>query len=349
VTESCAYNVTLQPSGRCFAARDDESVLEAALRQDIVLPYGCRSGTCGMCRGQLVAGTVAYPWGEPLGLTAAERRGGYALLCQARASSDLVLEAQELTPLAELAVKTLPCRVQRMQRLAHDVMALHLKLPRVEAFRFLPGQYIDILPGEGRRRSFSLANPPHDSELLELHVRHVEGGRFTGRVFERMKEKDLLRLQGPLGTFFLREDSGYPLVLVAGGTGFAPMKSIIRHVLESGSRRPVHLYWGARTRADLYQSEQVEAWQRAYPNFRFTPVLSEEPEASDWPGRRGLVTEAVLAGEPHIYANEVYLAGPPAMVEAGRRVFADAGLPPERLYYDAFDFAADARSDRDEV
>lgn len=333
------HRVTLYPAGRGFEARADERLLEAALRQAVALPYGCRSGGCGVCRARVLAGEVTYPEGPPLGLTDAERAAGYALLCLAHAASDLVLEAHELAGVAELVVKTLPARVARMAKLSPDVMGLWLKLPAVERLQFLAGQYLDILLPDGRRRSFSIANAPHEDALIELHVRHVPGGSFTTRVFEEIHEKSLLRIQGPLGTFFLREDSPRPAILIGGGTGFAPLKSMLSHAFHLGITRPLRLYWGARTARDLYLRDVPERWARERPNFTFVPVLSE-PEA-DWRGRHGFVHRAVLEDHPDLSGFDVYMAGPPAMIEAARYDFAQAGLPSEQLFYDAFEYGPD--------
>jgi CDP-4-dehydro-6-deoxyglucose reductase len=242
-----------------------------------------------------------------------------------------------------IRIRRLPCRVDSIERLTHDVTRLKLKLPGFEPFEFLPGQYVDILLSKGRRRSFSMANPPHDAGLLELHVRRVPGGDFTRRVFERLKQRELLRLEGPLGQFYLRGESPRPLILVAGGTGYAPLKSILRHLYEIGDDppRPAHLYWGVRAARDLYDPEPVKRWLADQPDFRFTPVLSE-PVAGDPPDwRRGLVHEAVLAGHEDLAPYDVYVCGPPPLIEAARRDFAGRGLPAEQLFFDSFEYAAD--------
>ncbi len=337
--------VTLRPSGRSFPVGAGQTVLEAALAQGVVLPYGCRTGTCGTCRARLVSGEISYPGPQPLGVTESEAAAGQILLCQARPETDLVLDARELTAAADIRIRTVPCRVERMERLSHDVMGLYLRLPAVERLQFLAGQYVDIILKDGHRRSFSIANPPHDDALLELHVRHVPGGSFSELVFERMKEKALLRLQGPLGSFYLREDSTRPILMMGGGTGFAPLKGMLRHALEHAAiSRPVHLYWGARRPQDLYQHALVESWTQRYPNFRYTAVVSH-PEAGDrWEGCSGWVHEALLAEHPDIAEHDVYLSGPPPMIEAAHTAFTAAGLPDAYLYYDAFEFAPEVRA-----
>ncbi len=334
------YHVALRPSGHEFQVAENESVLDAALREKgAVLPYGCRNGTCGSCMGKILVGEIVYPAERPPGLSEREQAEGKALLCQARPQSDLVIEAREIKTGGDIAVKILPCRVERRELLAPDVMRLYLRLPSVERLQFLAGQYVDILLADGRRRSFSLANPPHADDLLELHVRRVPGGFFTDYVFDKMKEKALLRFQGPLGTFFLREDSPRPIILIGGGTGFAPLKGILEHAFHIGLGRPLHLYWGARAKVDIYLDGLPRRWEAEHPNFRYTPVLSEPRPEDGWGGRTGWVHEAVAADYPDLSGHEVYMSGPPPMIRAAKPAFAARGLPEERLYYDSFEFA----------
>lgn len=334
------YSITIRPSGHQFQAEDHESVLDAALREKgSVLPYGCRNGTCGSCMGRLVAGEVSYPDGRPPALSEREQAEGKILLCQARPRSALAIEAREIKTSGDIAVKILPCRVERRDLLAPDVMRLYLRLPSAERLQFLAGQYVDILLADGRRRGFSLANPPHADEVLELHIRRVPGGFFSDYVFDRMKDKALLRFQGPLGTFFLREDSSRPLLLIGGGTGFAPLKGMLEHAFHVGWNRPFHLYWGARAKVDLYLDELPRRWRSEHANFRYTPVLSEPRPDDQWSGRTGWVHEAVAADYPDLSGHDVYLSGPPPMIDAAKPAFAAQGLPPEQLFYDSFDFS----------
>lgn len=334
------YHVTIQPSGHEFQVGENEAVLDAALREKgYALPYGCRNGTCGSCMGKILSGTVRYSDGRPPGLSEREQAKGQALLCQARPCSDLVIEAREVKT-GDIAVKTLPCRVEKRELLAPDVMRLYLKVPNTERLQFLAGQYVDILLADGRRRGFSLANPPHADDLLELHVRQVPGGFFTGYVFERMKDKALLRFQGPLGTFFLREDSPRPIILIGGGTGFAPLKGMLEHAFHIRLDRLLHLYWGARAKVDLYLDELPRRWAEEQPNFRYTPVLSEPRPEDAWEGRTGWVHEAVAADQPDLSGYDVYMSGPPPMIAAAKRTFAAQGLPAEQLFYDSFEFSA---------
>lgn len=334
------YHVTLQPSGHHFQVAENEAVLDATLREKgSVLPYGCRNGACGSCMGIILSGEVVYPHGRPPGISEREQAEGKALLCQAQPRSDLVIQAREVQAGQALPIKILPCRVERRELLAADVMRLYLKLPNIERLQFLAGQYVDILLADGRRRSFSLSNPPHADEWLELHIRQVPGGFFTDYVFNRMKDKALLRLQGPLGTFFLREDSPRPVILIGGGTGFAPLKGMVEHAFHLRLNRPLHLYWGARAKADLYLDELPRRWAEEHPQFRYTPVLSEPRPEDGWEGRTGWVHEAVAADYPDLSDYEVYMSGPPPMIDAAKAAFANRGLPAEQLFYDSFEFA----------
>lgn len=337
-----SFTVTIRPSGHEFDVEDDESVLEAALRQGFALPYGCRNGGCGSCMGDLLSGEVDYGPKLPRAISEADLAAGKALFCQAFAMSDLEIGVPEIGAAKDIVVKTLPTRVVQMTRLNHDVMELRLKLPATERLQFLAGQYIDILLKDGRRRSFSIANPPHRDEALELHVRHVPGGFFTGLVFNSMQPKALLRIEGPLGTFFLREDSERPVLMVAGGTGFAPLQGMLEHAFAQGVKRPIHLFWGARCREDLYRHEQLLAWCEEHPNLRYTPVLSAAEDDADWNGERGWVHDALLRTYPELAAYDLYMSGPPPMIEAAKPAFAAHGLPSDRLFFDSFEFAEEA-------
>jgi CDP-4-dehydro-6-deoxyglucose reductase len=337
------HSVRIEPHGRTLRVSAAQSVLEAALAAGLNLPHSCKSGHCSSCRARLVRGEIRYPAGQPPGITAQEAQSGQILLCQARALSDLTVEARLIASVADVEIKTLPCRIARLTPLAPDVMQVWLRLPAVERLRFHAGQYLDVLLEGGRRRSFSIASPPHDSELIELHVRRVSGGGFTERLFgSDLAVGSLLRIEGPVGQFSYREGTG-PLLMVAGGTGFAPLKSMLRHVLETGIRRRIHLYWGARHARDVYEEARVLEWVRQHPAFSFTAVLSEATAAEAAHHRAGLVHDAVLADYPDLAGFEVYAAGPPAMIEALRTSFPRQGLPAERLYFDSFDYAPDSR------
>lgn len=340
-----AFHISVQPSGKTFDAEAGETLLDAALRQGLLMPYGCRDGACGACRGRVLSGQIDHGKALTHALSEADRADGWALFCSATAHSDLSIESRDLRSNRDIPVRTLPARVQTLRRLAPDVMLVELRLPASERLAFLAGQYIEILLKEGRRRAFSLANAPHDDATLQLHVRHVPGGLFTGHVFDGMQARDMVRLSGPHGTFFLREDSPKPMLLVAGGTGFAPLKAIVEHALAERSPRPMNLYWGGRTRADLYLHELAAGWARAHPHVRYVPVLSAATAEDDWPGRSGLVHHAVMQDFPDLSGHQVYVCGSPAMVAAARADFIGrCGLPDNEFFADSFEYSGDGRA-----
>jgi CDP-4-dehydro-6-deoxyglucose reductase len=334
-------HVRLLPDGRLFEAGTDESVLEAALRAGLNLPHSCKGGHCTSCRATIVSGEVTYPGAWPAGLTTAEARAGQALLCQARARTDLVVEAREVRPAAEIEIRSLPCRVVRLARLADDVMALTLRLPRVEEFPYRAGQYLDVMLAGGRRRSFSIASAPADGRDVELHVRRASGGEFTGQVFGGMAPGTLLRIEGPLGQFWFRQESARPALMIGGGTGYAPLRSMLRELMAEGDARPLALYWGARSMQGLYEHDWLRETQAKRPGFIYRPVLSdpglEPPEGV----AIGLVHDAVVADIPDLSRFDVYASGPPQMIEAIRSTFPRHGLPLDRLFFDSFDYAPD--------
>ena len=328
-----SFKTTIQPSNHAFPIEKDETILEAALDHGLTLPYSCRNGACGVCKGKVVSGSVDHGKAQAFALSEEEKASGMALFCCAKPLSDLVIESHEVTTAQEIVVKTLPCRVEKMVKLADEVMALYLKLPANERLQFLSGQYIDILQKEGKPRSFSLANAPHADELLELHVRNIPGGTFTQHVFNGMKERDILRIKGPLGTFFLHEDSPKPIIFVASGTGFAPVKAIIEHALHIGFKREMHFYWGVRKQSDLYMLDKVKAWESQ--GIHFTPVVSDEP----WSGRTGFVHQAVMDDFSDLSAYAVYACGAPVVVQAAHREFtSQRQLGEDSFYSDIFTF-----------
>ena len=338
-----AFRITVQPSQHTFLAGEDETLLDAALRQGLMLPYGCRDGVCGACRGKVLAGRVDHGQAQINTLSDAERKAGQALFCCATAQSDLVIESREFRSSLDIPVRTLPVRVQKLTPAAADVMLVELRLPASERFQFLPGQYIEIVLKDGRRRAFSLANAPHDDGCLQLHIRHAPGGFFTDQVFSTLKERDMLRINGPHGSFFLREDSHKPMLLVAGGTGFAPIKSIVEHAIAENSSRPMDVYWGGRRRSDLYLWPVAERWAAEHANIRCIPVVSEDTtEHEPWSGRRGLVHQAAMRDFPDLSGHQVYVCGSPAMVAVSRRDFiGQCRLPEDEFFADAFEFAND--------
>jgi CDP-4-dehydro-6-deoxyglucose reductase len=336
-----SFVVKIATTGHQFRIRKGQSILDAALAQGIGLPYGCRNGACGSCIASLISGNVSYPEGEPDALEG-QPRTDPVVICKAHAESDLVIAVREVQANPDISIKTLPCRAEHLQRLSHDVMQVMLKLPESERLQFLAGQYVEFILKDGRRRAFSIANAPHRDEFLELHIRHVPGGSFTGQVFDQMKDRTLLRIEGPLGSFYLREESTRPIIMMAGGTGFAPLKGMLEHAFYIGLNRPMHLFWGVRIRGDLYMDELPRSWAEQNTHFRYTPVLSEPEEGGQvWSGATGLVSDAVLDTYPQLQSFDIYMSGPPAMIEAATPKFVAHGAALDHLYSDAFEFAQD--------
>jgi CDP-4-dehydro-6-deoxyglucose reductase len=337
-----AHTVTLQPSGHSFAVPDDTPLLQAALDAGLTLPYGCRNGACGACKGKVVAGQVDHGAAQDHALTVEDRAKGMTLTCCARALTDVTLEVHEVSSQNDIPVKTMPCRVHELRMAADDVMVMKLKLPTNERLQFLAGQYIEFLLPDGKRRAFSLANAPHEDDLLELHLRLIPGGSFTAQVFSTMKVKDILRFEGPLGTFRLREESDKPMVMVAGGTGFAPIKALIEHAIHNHIKRPIALYWGAKNRAELYLPDLPQQWAATHPYISYVPVLSEPLPGDNWTGRTGFVHQAVLEDFADLSGHQAYVCGAPVMVEAALRDFVACGLPADEFFADIFSYAAKA-------
>jgi CDP-4-dehydro-6-deoxyglucose reductase len=334
------YQVTIASSGHTFSVEPSETVLDAALRQGIILPYGCRNGNCGSCKGDIITGSIDYREGLPPALNADEAGRNKALFCQARPGSDLTIKIREVDAARDIDIRTLPCRVNKLEHLAHDVIRIYLKIPQSERLQFLAGQYIDVLLKDHAPRAFSIANAPHDDDFIELHIRNVSGGFFSAHVFNQMQEKAMLRIKGPLGTFFLRENSHRPAILIGGGTGFAPLKGILEHAFYTSVSKPLHLFWGVRACRDLYLKELPEQWVQEHDNFSYTPVLSEPLTGDNWDGDTGFVTSSVIRHYPDLSGFDVYMSGPPVMVEAGHSLFKQHGLDENRFFSDAFEYAA---------
>lgn len=341
------HTITIESTAHQFTASEDQSVLDAALAAGIVLPYSCRAGACSSCKGKIVSGEFESGPAPAQVLQAEEIEQGYTLLCQAHAKSDLVIQSREVRLASDIQVRKLPARVTSIRFAAPDVAVLTLQLPSSETFRFYAGQYVELILKDGHRRSYSMANSPNQAAALELHVRHMPGGLFTDHVFgagaTQMKEREIVRLEGPFGSFFLRDDSQKPIVFLASGTGFAPIKAIIEQMIEQGNQRQAVLYWGGRREQDLYMNDLANSWQQQLPNFSYIPVVSDALSEDNWSGRQGLVHEAVMADLPNLSGHEVYACGAPVMVEAARRDFtAKCGLPEDAFFADAFTSAADS-------
>jgi len=340
-----SHHVHIEPSNHELDVEPDESVLDAALRQGLALPYGCRNGACRSCKGRILQGKVDYPGGVPKSLTALDVAQGFALLCMAHASTDLRIAVEEIDSDQKIVVRNLPCRIIHKRQLAHDVIGLELMLPASERLQYLPGQYVDVLLRDGRRRAFSLANAPREDDRLELQIRRVPGGSFSEHVFQHLKERALLRLRGPLGSFYLRKKDPRSVVLMAGGTGFAPIKAIVEDALANDFPGKIHLYWGVRARRDLYMHDLASAWAAKHDGLEYTPVLSEPQPDDAWSGRTGFVHQALLEDFSDLSPFTLYVSGPPIMVTAGRESFLARGLDPERFHSDSFDYAFETGHD----
>jgi CDP-4-dehydro-6-deoxyglucose reductase len=337
-----AFEVTIAGSGKTFLVREGENILVAALRQGVMLPYSCKNGTCGSCKGLLESGEVHYPFHPPLALEKSDFADGFALMCQAEPTSDLVIRVREIEAVRDIQVRMLPARVLEKTLLTENVVRLQLKLPAGQRLQFLAGQYIEVLLPGGKRRAFSIASCPSLENEIELHIRHVEGGDFTGYVFDQLKVRDILRLEGPQGNFFVRNDQPErPMIMMGGGTGFAPLKSMIENLLEQGDQRTIHLYWGARNQSELYLDALPEEWSRAHQHIHYRKAVSEPGDGEAENSYRGFIHEAVIADQADLSGFDVYMSGPPAMIEAAKREFIEHGVPEDRLFYDSFEFGLD--------
>jgi len=339
-----SFTVTVQPSGRVFSVDRDEPILSAAIRQGIGLPYGCKDGACGSCKSKLLEGRVIHGVHQSKALSAEEEAAGWILTCQAAAQTDVIVEARTVPGAGEFAIRKMPSRVTTIARPAPDVAILQMQLPANDKLQYHAGQYVEFILRDGSRRSYSMANAPHtqdDKPGIELHLRHLPGGKFTDHVFTAMKEKDILRMEGPFGSFFLRE-SDKPMILLASGTGFAPIKAILEHLQHTKSQRHAELYWGCRSKADLYLHDWALQMAASMPNLKYVPVLSEPKPEDAWTGRTGFVHQAVMHDHPNLLNHQVYACGVPIMVESAQRDFVmKSGLPDDEFYADAFTSEAD--------
>ena len=336
------FSVVVTPSGRIFNVVAGEAVLAAGIRQGIGLPYGCKDGACGSCKCKMTSGSVHHGNHQLSALSVEEEANGFVLTCCAQAQSDLVLESRQVTELGALPIKKMPTRVISLVKKSDDVMVLQLQLPANDSFAYRAGQYVEFILRDGARRSYSMASAPSLGAAMELHIRHMPGGKFTDHVFGTMKEKEILRVEGPYGSFFLREDSAKPIILLASGTGFAPIKALLEHMQHLGSTRPVTLYWGGRRPADLYMQEWVVEQQKTMPHLRYIPVVSDAAPQDQWQGRSGFVHRAVMEDFPDLSGHQVYACGAPIVIDSARRDFAAvAQLPADEFYADSFTSEAD--------
>ncbi|QTD44283.1 CDP-6-deoxy-delta-3,4-glucoseen reductase [Ottowia testudinis] len=341
------YTITVQPSGRSFDAETGETMLAAGIRQGIGLPYGCKDGACGSCKCKKLSGSVTHGPHQDKALSAQEEADGYVLTCCGTPTSDVMLESRQVTHAGAFPIKKMPARVALLEKLSPDVMRIKLQLPANDIIQYHAGQYVEFILRDGARRSYSMANAPHTliesgTPMVDLHVRHMPGGKFTDHVFSAMREKEILRIEGPYGSFHLRDDSPKPMVLLASGTGFAPIKAIIEHMRFMGITREAVLYWGGRRPHDLYLNDWVLARCAEMPHLKYVPVISDALPEDGWHGRTGFVHQAVLQDLPDLSGHQVYACGAPIVVDSARKDYVEkAGLPSEEFYADAFTSEAD--------
>jgi CDP-4-dehydro-6-deoxyglucose reductase len=337
-----SYDIRLEPSGHRFTIQPGERIMQAAHAAGFMIPTGCRMGTCRSCRGRVMSGVVDLGGAHPAYLPEAHRRQGYALLCQATAKSDLVIEIEEVPAAVEPQIA--PALVKSIERISDDVLFLKLRLPLHLNLLFEAGQYVDFLLNGGIRRSYSIANPPKAEGVinLEFHIRRMPGGLFTDYMFDHMKEREKLMFEAPLGGFFLR-DSAKPVLFLATGTGYAPIRSILLKHLPRNRERRMVLYWGGRTPQDLYLMDEARELAQLHPNFTFIPVVSRPVDSDAWSGATGRVHLAAMGDLPDLSGWQTYACGLPAMVEESRsRLIAERGLPNAEFFADPFTSMADS-------
>ncbi len=341
-SQAGVFQITVQPSGRSFSSQAGEAILAAGIHAGIGLPYGCKDGACGSCKCKKISGQVVHGPHQSKALSDLEEADGFILTCCGVAQSDLVLESRQVAEEGAFPIKKMPTRVSLLEKKSDDVILLKLQLPSNDSFSYHAGQYVEFLLRDGVRRSYSMANAPSNGPGIELHIRHMPGGKFTDVVFSTMKEKDILRIEGPYGSFFLREHSDKPIILLASGTGFAPIKAVIEQMQHKGITRPTTLYWGGRRPADLYLNDWVQTKLDDMPNLRYIPVISDALVQDAWTGRTGFVHQAVLQDFPDLSGHQVYACGAPIVVDSARRDYpALAKLPEEEFFADSFTSEAD--------
>ena len=366
-----AFQVSVQPSGRAFSVNEGEAILAAGIRQGVGLPYGCKDGACGSCKCKKISGVVIHGPHQGKALSDQEEANGFVLTCCGVPYSDVVLESRQVTEAGAFPIKKMPSRVTLLEKKSHDVMLLKLQLPANDGFAYRAGQYVEFILRDGARRSYSMATaprpaapvspavpavsaqavasaasaahtPPTPGPGLEIHIRHMPGGKFTDHVFGVMKEKEIVRIEGPFGTFFLREDSAKPMILLASGTGFAPIKAVIEDMQHKGIDRPATLYWGGRRPDDLYLDDWVKAKLTEMPNLKYVPVISNAVPEDGWSGRTGFVHAAVLQDFPDLSGHQVYACGAPIVIDSAKTAYTtEGGLPEDEFYADSFITEAD--------
>jgi CDP-4-dehydro-6-deoxyglucose reductase/terephthalate 1,2-dioxygenase reductase component len=324
-----AFTIHIDGTEQRFACEPGQNILDAGLKAGIEMPYSCRKGVCGNCAGGIAAGEVECP---PSNVT----EPGQHLYCQCVPRGDVRIVPSAWHRIDPASRKIFKARVFRNTLAAADVSVLQLRLPAGQRARFRAGQYLQVTLPDGSKRSYSMANPPHESDSLQLHIRHVEGGQFT-RIVPTLQPGDVLEVELPFGNFELKEEATAPMLCVVGGTGFAPVKSLLDDLVKKRITRPVTLVWGARNAGGLYLMSAVERWQRLLPAFRFVPAVEDEADARKIGGFSGRVDDAVRTGFESLAGHEVYSCGAPAMVSAVRQVCVEErGLRPAHFFSDVF-------------
>lgn len=323
------HKVTILPSDSAFNTDAELTILQNALQSNIILEHSCGTGQCGACKAKLLTGNIEFDDKYNI-LTESEKSEGIFLTCTSKALSDVQMEAEYLPELSGIQKKTVPGKINSVDFPVSDVAVLRLRLPPTANFNYLPGQYIDLMYN-GITRSYSIASAPAEDNMLELHIRKVENGKFSHFVFNEFKPNQLLRMQGPIGTFFVRTNEK-PLIFLAGGTGFAPVKAMVESLIKQDDKREIHIYWGARTRHDIY-SNLPEQWALKYPHIKSHVVISDDEQ---WKGRNGFVHQAVLNDFDKLDGFVVYACGAPAMINIARQTFIEKGLDEHSFIADAF-------------
>lgn len=332
------YSVHIKPKGYTILVREGETILEAALRQGYEFPHSCRNAVCGTCKGRLLEGQVSYDNKIIFALTEEERESGYALFCSAEPLTDCVIYMDDVIGPAEFPIRKIKCKVLQCKELSGHIYQVLLEQPADEPLQYKAGQYIEILHRDMSPKPFSIANAPVDGNFIELHFRHTGDNPFTEQVLANINNESVLHIAGPYGTCIYREEPQFPIILLAGGTGFAPFKALIEESMAKGLTRPIHLYWGVRHPEDLYMHDLIMRWVKNVTHFHYTPVLSEKISHAGWQGKVGLVHEKVLADHKSLENFQVYASGPPEMVYAAQKAFLAKGLKNAYFYSDIFDY-----------
>lgn len=333
------YLVHIKPNGYNLNVTVGETVLAAALRQGYYFPHDCENGVCGTCKGRLLEGHVEYD--EPIlpGLTEEERETGYALFCSAKPTTDLSIQIDGVIGPEQLPLKKLTYTVEKLEQLTSTIYRAILSPPTNDSLEYRAGQYVELLHRDASPKPFSIANAPlSDDHQIELHIRYQPDNSYTAELLTEIQTSGQIRVKGPFGNCILRDEPAYPILFVAGGTGFAPLKAVIEQALSTGMQRPIYLYWGARTKEDFYMHDLAERWAKHVPNFHYIPVLSDKSEHANWQGRKGMVHEAVLQDHPYLAENHIYISGPTEMVFAACHAFKLHGADRALIYSDMLDY-----------